>query len=228
MQPIKSSTSTASGKCLNPVTSKCVVWDGPDITCLDGTTICKGQNIETSVYTLATKLCSVYEALNLDDLNTCINNIAHGAAISIGPTSTIQEVFSAIIEKVCNLNGRIEALENADPEILTGIVPECLRSYTSPCFPNPITSLPNYDSVNNTLPIKEFAEVSAKLICCMQTDISLLQNNAANINQQITDLWAALNACGNSLPAKVLPTCTYNFTLSPSGAPVTVQEAYKW
>lgn len=228
MQPIKSNITTSSGKCLNPVTSKCVVWDGPDITCIDGTTICKGQTIETSVYTLATKLCEIYRVLNLEDINTCINSVNGNNSGTIGPNSSIKEVFLVLIEKICGINTRVEILENEDPVTLTAVVPLCLRSYTSPCFPNPITSFPNYDSVNNTLPIKDFAEASATLICCMQTDISALQNNVSNINQQIADLWSALNACSNSIPAKVLPTCTYNFTTNPDGKPVTVQEAYKW
>jgi hypothetical protein len=228
MQPVKSYT-TSTGRCLNPVSSKCVIWDGPDITCLDGTTLCKGQSIETTVYNVATKLCQVYEVLSLENINTCINNIQDGnPAISISPSSSIQEVFSSVIQKVCSLTSRVEELENTPCSVDVAIVPECIRNYTSPCFPVAISNFATYDSATNTLPVTDYANAVARLVCCMLTDISNLQNNVANINAQIEDLWNLLNTCSNATTSLVLPTCTNNFILNPTNSPVTVQQAYTW
>ena len=228
MQPVKSYT-TSTGRCLNPVSSKCVIWDGPDITCLDGTTLCKGQSIETTVYNVATKLCQVYEVLSLENINTCINNIQDGnPAISISPSSSIQEVFSSVIQKVCSLTSRVEELENTPCSVDVAVVPECIRNYTSPCFPVAISNLPTYNSATNTLPVTDYANAVARLVCCMLTDISNLQNNVANINTQIEDLWNLLNTCSNATSSLVLPTCTNNFILNPGNDPVTVQQAYTW
>lgn len=219
MQPIKSNI-TSTGKCLNPVTTKCVVWDGPDITCLDGTTLCKGQNVETTLYTLATKLCEIYTALSLEDINTCINNINDGTSVSIGPTSSIKEVFSAIIKKLCTLDGRVQTLEDTPCLEQVAVVPECLRVKA--------VNYPSYNPVTFTLPLQYYAELVANSVCGLLIDIQLLQSDAASINQQIDDLWIALNSCTNSQPVGVLPTCTYNYNLNPSGAPVSVQTAYSW
>jgi hypothetical protein len=228
MEPVKSYT-TSTGRCLNPVSSKCVIWDGPDITCIDGTTLCKGQSIETTLYNVATKLCQVYEVIGLEDINTCINNI-HGdnSSVSIGPTSSIQEVFSAVIKKVCSLTTRVQTLEDTPCSAEVGFVPECIRNYTSPCFPVAISNLATYDSVTNTLPVADYANAVARLVCCMLTDISNLQNNITSINEQIQDLWNVLNTCSNATSNLVLPTCTNNFTLNPNNNPVTVQEGYTW
>lgn len=219
MQPIKSNI-TSTGKCLNPVTTKCVVWDGPDITCLDGTTLCKGQNVETTLYTLATKLCEIYTALSLEDINTCINGIQDGSSVSIGPTSSIQEVFSAIIKKVCKLDNRVQTLEDTPCLEQTAVVPECLRAKA--------VVYPSYNPVTFTLPLQYYAELVANSVCGLLIDITALQNNALIINQQIDDLWAALAGCTSSSQNFVLPTCTYNWTVSPNGNPVTIQTAYSW
>jgi len=219
MQPIKSNI-TSTGKCLNPVTTKCVVWDGPDITCLDGTTLCKGQNVETTLYTLATKLCEIYTALSLEDINTCINNINDGSSVSIGPTSSIKEVFSAIIKKLCTLDGRVQTLEDSPCLEQTAIVPECLRTQA--------TSYPSYNPVTFTLPLQYYAELVANSVCAILIDITTLQTNADTINQQINDLWAELAGCSSTSQNFVLPTCTYNWSISPSGDPVSIQTAFSW
>lgn len=219
MQPIKSNI-TSTGKCLNPVTTKCVVWDGPDITCLDGTTLCKGQNVETTLFTLATKLCEIYTALSLEDINTCINNINDGTSVSIGPTSSIKEVFSAIIKKVCTLDGRVQTLEDTPCLEQVAIVPACLRTQA--------VVYPSYNPVTFTLPLQYYAELVANSVCGLLIDITALQTNANVINQQIDDLWTALQACSANTQNFVLPTCTYNWAISPNGDPVTIQTAYSW
>lgn len=219
MQPIKSNIAT-TGKCLNPVTTKCVIWDGPDITCLDGTTLCKGQSVETTLYTLATKLCEIYTALSLEDINVCINGINDGTSVSIGSTSSIQEVFSAIIKKVCTLNDRVVELENSPCLDQKAIVPACLRTQAA--------NYPSYDATNFTLPLQYYAELVANSVCGILIDITALQNNANNINQQIDDLWSALETCSSTSQNYVLPTCTYNWSVSPDGDPVSVQTAFSW
>lgn len=219
MQPIKSNI-TSTGKCLNPVTTKCVVWDGPDITCLDGTTLCKGQNVETTLFTLATKLCEIYTALSLEDINTCINNINDGTSVSIGPTSSIKEVFSAIIKKMCTLDGRVQTLEDTPCLEQVAVVPACLRIQAA--------SYPSYNPVTFTLPLQYYAELVANSVCGLLIDITALQLNAESINQQIDDLWAQLEGCSSTSQNFVLPTCTYNWTVSPSGDAVTIQTAFSW
>jgi hypothetical protein len=219
MQPVKSDI-TSSGKCLNPVNTKCVIWDGPDITCLDGTILCKGQTIDVTLYTLATKLCDIYTALSLEDINTCINNINDGTSVSIGPTSSIKEVFSAIIKKVCTLDTRVTELENSPCLEQTAVVPECLRAQA--------VVYPSYDPVTYTLPLQYYAELVANSVCGILIDITGLQNNALIINQQIADLWTALDTCSNATQNTVVPTCTYNYNINPNGGPVTIQTAYSW
>lgn len=225
MKPVSSSIKS-NNKCLNPVTTKCVTWDGPEITCLDGTVLCKGQTIENSVYLLASKMCEIYEAIDIQGINTCINNIQDGASISIGSTSTIQQIFSAIINKVCSLNTRVQTLENTDCPEIRAVVPTCLINDTT--LPVQVQSLLGWDSTTNTLPIESYASYVAQIICFMLIKINTIQNSIASINQDIQSLWDALNNCTNNCSFNVQPTCTNNFTLNPNNQPVFISDAYTW
>jgi hypothetical protein len=226
MKPV-SSNIKPNNKCLNPVTTKCVTWDGPEITCLDGTVLCKGQSVETTLYTIATKLCQVIDELKIEGLNTCIEQIEGGPNVSLGTSPTLQQVFSAIIAKVCAINDRIVELEGEDCPILTVEIPttSCLRGTINPAYN--VTLLPNWDSATNSIPVVDFAEFVATVVCSMLIDITQLQSNVDNINQAIADLWFALDNCANNCDTLVLPTCTYDFSLN-QGEPVTVQTAYSW
>lgn len=229
MKPVSSNIKT-NNKCLNPVSTKCVTWDGPEITCLDGTVLCKGQSVETTLYTIATKLCQVIDELNLEGINPCINNISDGTSVNITPNSTLQEVFSAIIQKVCTLTDRIVVLENEEcPKILVTVpAGSCFRNQT--LYPNwNVENQPSWEEYGpNTIPVNVFAELAAVAVCAMLVDITALQSNVASINQQIDDLWFTLENCANQCENLVLPTCTYDFTLNPDGDPVTVQTAFSW
>ena len=225
MKPVSSSIKS-NNKCLNPVTTKCVTWDGPEITCLDGTVLCKGQTIENSVYLLASKMCEIYEAIDIQGINTCINNIQDGASISIGSTSTIQQIFSAIINKVCSLNTRVQTLENTDCPEIRAVVPTCLINDTT--LPVQVQSFLGWDSTTNTLPIESYASYVAQIICFMLIKINTIQNSIASINQDIQSLWDALNNCTNNCSFNVQPTCTNNFTLNPNNQPVFISDAYTW
>jgi hypothetical protein len=221
MKPV-SSNIKPNNKCLNPVTTKCVTWDGPEIVCLDGTVLCKGQSVETTLYAIATKLCQVINELNLEGINPCINNINDDTSVNITQNSTLQEVFSAIIQKVCSLTDRVEVLEGEECSVPKVIVP------ATSCFRANAETQPDWNATDETLPATTFAELVATTVCAMLIDLTALNSSVAVINQQIQDLWFALQNCANNCDNLVLPTCTYDFTLNPDGEPVSVQTAYSW
>ena len=224
MQPIKSNI-TANGKCLNPVTTKCVVWDGPDITCLDGTVLCKGQLVETTIYTIATKLCEIYEKIGLDGINTCING-SDDTPFIIDQNSSIKDVFSAIIYNICNLQTKIEILENRSCPEIRGVIPACILS--NPVLYNQLLALQGYDDTDKSLPIDVYANFIAKVVCTMLISISSLQTSVSNIQDNIQNLWNTLNNCSNNCNFEVLPTCTNDPILNPNLEPQFIGTAYEW
>ena len=46
----------------NPVSSNCVIWQGPDIPCI---TLCKGDSISDVTYKVATEICTLVDQLSL-------------------------------------------------------------------------------------------------------------------------------------------------------------------
>jgi hypothetical protein len=80
----------------SPISSNCVIWQGPDIECIN---LCKGDTVSDVVYALATELCSILEQINIDiyDLS-CLNLIQQDPA-------DFQKLIQLLIDKICELEG---------------------------------------------------------------------------------------------------------------------------
>ena len=93
-------TSNKTNGC-NPISSNCVVWQGPDIPCID---LCHGDSISEVIYKLALELCDLLDSTSLAGLDfSCLN-------LGVTPT-TQKELIQAIIDKLCSLDGRCTILE---------------------------------------------------------------------------------------------------------------------
>jgi len=113
MNPVNSNTQPDPNFNCTPLSSNCVIWQGPDIPCL---TLCSGDTITKVVYELALKVCEIND--NLFD----VAGIDVTCLLNIGDTSpTTQEaLIQLIVNKLC------EALTD-DP-----IVPSPETLYTLP------------------------------------------------------------------------------------------------
>ena len=98
MIPSKSGNSASAG--CNPVSSNCVIWQGPDLPCLE---ICNGDTVSDVVALLAQEVCDLIEGSCQCDpdisgiLTSCIIDPAT-------PPADIQELIQAIIDYVCDQN----------------------------------------------------------------------------------------------------------------------------
>lgn len=103
MLPVKSNT--ADPGC-TPVSSNCVVWQGPNIPCIN---LCTGDTVSTVVYKVATDLCTIKSSLDLTNLDlSCLVEFC----TTVGPapsTKTLSAVLDFIVKKVCCLNDLVEA-----------------------------------------------------------------------------------------------------------------------
>jgi hypothetical protein len=105
MLPI--SSNTADQGC-SPVSSNCVIWQGPNLSCIN---LCKGDTVSDVVYKVATQLCTLQTELDLSDLDlSCL--VSFCASSNPAPTEkTLAAVLDFIIDKVCCLNTRCTVLE---------------------------------------------------------------------------------------------------------------------
>lgn len=172
------------------VSSNCVVWQGPDVPCIN---ICKGDTVSDVVADLATKLCSLLAELDLDAIDlTCLNLDAQNI-----PTN-LTELIQVIIDKTCSLSGRCDALEGGSStggstSSLIATLPACLQ----------------YTNVENDLvtelPIDQYAELAAAKICEVISDITALETTVANHETRITTLE---NSTGSDYTTpQITPSC---------------------
>jgi hypothetical protein len=102
---IATRSNTADSGC-TPTSSNCVVWQGPNIPCIN---LCTGDTVSTVVYKVATDLCTIKSSLDLTNLDlSCLVQFC----TTVGPaptTKTLSAVLDFIIKKVCCLNTTIQA-----------------------------------------------------------------------------------------------------------------------
>ena len=83
MKPLNLDNSQCS-----PVSSNCVIWQGPNIDCID---LCTGDSISTVVYKLATELCEIMNQLDLTNLDlACLK-------VGTNPPETFSELIQLLI-----------------------------------------------------------------------------------------------------------------------------------
>jgi len=140
-------TNNGIAPCTN-ISSNCVVWQGPDISCID---LCTGDTVSDVVAALAQKLCDLVipepDSNGLDLL--CV--LPQG---QIEPPK-LKDVVQLIIDYVCNL----QTEENSELPILE--LPTCLSPYTDG----------NGDEYT-ALQLDIYAEVIANEICSILEQIN--------------------------------------------------------
>lgn len=189
MKPTKSNI--AEQGCV-PVSSNCVIWQGPDIPCLN---LCNGDTVSDVVYKVAVQLCTIKDELDLSDLDlTCLTTFC----TSVGPaptTKTLSAVLDFIIKKICCLEDTIPAGGGGS-------------SYTEPVLNLP-TCLQYTDS-NTGLTVTQLIHNQYTLRLANQ--FCSLKATVDTHTSQITSLTTRVTALENA-PAAALPQVTPNCVL---------------
>jgi hypothetical protein len=188
MLPVKSNT---ADKGCSPVSSNCVIWQGPDLSCIN---LCNGDAVSDVVYKLATQLCTIQSALDLSTLDlSCL--VSFCASTNPAPTNkTLSAVLDFIIDKVCCLNTTIQNLPGGgggytEPNLT---LPTCLQ-YNDPATGQTITQL-----VHNQYTLR-----LGNQYCTLKATVDGHTTTLATYNTRIT---ALENSPGLTLPT-VTPNC---------------------
>ena len=188
MKPINLNKETC-----NPISSNCVIWQGPDIPCIK---LCKGDTVSDVVAKLATELCEVLDMLDVQNYNlTCFNITACGP-------QNFQQLIQFLIDQIC-------ALQNVPaPEPPTTGCPDCLVTVAS-CFsiefPTGVAQLTDYVSA-----------IAAK-ICTIVLQVSALQDAVSNLDDRVTILEGYF-----PLPTPAEPEITPDCVLPAVPTPISV------
>lgn len=186
MTPVRSNLNKQT---CTPVSSNCIVWEGPNIECID---LCKGANISEVTYKVAMELCALKTTLDLTDLDlTCIVSACSECP---DPSKVLIDVLQLLANKICELEDLIP-----DPTP----TPEELQVNIAACF---VENDSDGDPVT-TLPLSEYVKRIGIMLCTYK---GIVDGHTTTLNNHETRIDNLENAAPPSVNIpKVIPTCTY-------------------
>lgn len=177
MKPVSSNVDNyPSKKGCTPINASCIVWEGPDIPCIE---LCKGDTIDKVVYDLAKILCDITE--NILDVST----LDFACLIESGecPPETLLETLQILINKACEDVTITESTPYEEPLLL---LPNCLI-YTNR----------EGDTVTQ-LYLSEYVTYLASKICEILLSIASINSAINNINIRLIEIETLLETIGSS------------------------------
>jgi hypothetical protein len=157
------------------ISTSCVIWQGPDIPCID---LCAGDSIDEVVFKLATLLCDVTE--NVLDITTL--EFACFIQSGIEDPQTLKQLLQLIINKVCYLEANSGAGSGN-----TGRPGTSLSDTYVPLPPCLYFTNSNGDLVTIML-FTDYLLYLANTICTVILDINGINSNISILSNDITTL----------------------------------------
>lgn len=181
MKPINADNSPCA-----PQSSNCVIWAGPDISCIN---LCTGDTISDTVSKLATELCTIMDTLKVSSYDLSCFSLA------TCPPAKFEELIQLLITRICALEGVSTTDSTASS---SGDCPNnCIMTIES-CL---ITG------EETTMNLTDYVTLIAKKVCSLVTDISLLQNQINSLDIRVNALESA------PAPTFTMPSFAVNCTL---------------
>jgi len=185
MKPINLDNSPCS-----PISSNCVIWQGPDIPCIK---LCTGDTVSNVIHKLATELCNIMDLLDVNGYDLSCFDLA-----SCKPQN-IQELIQFLIGRICT----IEAEQAAEVAAAIAGTPKSTGADTlvtvAPCFVVGTTTV---------MTIAEYAQAMGAKICSLVDQITLINNQITNLDIRVTALEGA------APPVFTVPSILVDCTLS--------------
>jgi len=167
-------TNNGSSAPCNPISSNCVIWQGPDIPCIN---LCNGDTVSEVIAKLAQELCDIIDATC--DCNPDLRELKLNC---IPPPSQenpdLAQYLNAIIEYVCAIP--------TGPDNIIVELPDCLHYNNAQG--NPVTALP----------IDEYALYLANTICDILDAIAIINNQISELIERIVVLENCVLPCNPS------------------------------
>lgn len=166
----------------NYTTSNCVIWQGPNLPCIN---LCKGDTVSDVVFKMATELCDVLDTLKISSYDLSCFNLT-----SCAPDD-FKQLIQFLIERICKL------------EQCTGCIPNCDGTVTPPVPPNNgntgcpdcvVAIAPCFYYVNElgdtvtSMQLQDYVTAIGNRICSDVQNINAQQKTLNNHEQRITVL----------------------------------------
>jgi hypothetical protein len=175
-----------------PISSNCVIWQGPDIDCIN---LCNGDSISDVVYRLALEVCAFQGAVGLSSVDlSCLIQVCNNTP-AVPATITIPVALNLLASRICCLNDLIENLPvpgTSNYEEPTLNLATCLR-YTNPATGQLVTSLLE----------SQYVTLLGNKLCDLTAVVTTHTTAIANLNTAVT----ALQNSTRYVPPTVTPKC---------------------
>jgi hypothetical protein len=205
---IPTNSSGTTNGCDN-ISSNCVIWQGPDISCID---LCNGDSISEVTSKLATKVCDlitngVTSNPSLTGLDlTCLN-------ISGTTPTTLVPVLQAMVTQIClnvgtgqtpgggsqlklNQSSNLPVTNQVTNDLPIMTLPACMQY--NDANGNPVTQLR----------LDLFATLIAQQVCTNLASIATINSTLTSYSSRLNVLEACVLPCSNAVvEAQIVPTC---------------------
>lgn len=161
----------------SPISSNCVIWQGPDIPCIN---LCSGDTVSDVVFKLATELCAIMDQLNVTNYDLSCLDLTGCAP------SDFKDLIQLLITRICELNGIPSDV------IKTAGCPDCVVS-VAPCF---------IEGIQTTMQLVDYVQMIANRVCTIIDQITAINNELVIVNDTLVDLQYQID----NLPVYTLPS----------------------
>lgn len=182
----------------SPISSNCVVWQGPDLPCIN---LCKGDTISDVIAKLAVELCDLIDQACQCEPDLVGLDLKCVLPSGQTPPQTLKALIQLIIDYICELT------PGGGTPLPVVALPPCLY-YDDPVTGNPIVSLP----------LDQYAAYLAGKICNILTSIEIINQTLLDIESRLVILENCVLPCTpNTGEVQVISQC-----IIPGGLPVNV------
>lgn len=190
----------------DPMSSNCVIWQGPDIECID---LCKGDTVSDIVYALATELCKLMDTFDLSNYDlSCI-----GSGNECAPTD-FQTFLQLLIDKVCAC---CDVSPTPGPTPGTSGCPDCEVSICDSFY----YLNPQGDTVT-TMQLADYVTAIGNRVCNLITEIASINAILVTLDNRVTFLENQDPA--SYTPPTVLPCAQIDLPSGPTQMDTALQQ----
>ena len=180
MKPLNYDKTTCS-----PVSSNCVIWQGPDIECIN---LCKGDTITDVVYKIATELCTIMDTFDMSQYDLkCFEQ-------GVCPPATFKIFVQSLIDKICALQAcNPDCIPTCSTPVQTNAlrvaaVPTSFSGDTVVQVAEPFYYINQYGDTVTTMTVTEYAIAIGNKVATHISDISSIQQALASQSLRLTAL----------------------------------------
>lgn len=173
MLPIKSNLNKDN---CSPVSSNCVIWQGPDLPCIS---LCTGDSVSEVIYKVAVTLCDLQASLDLSTVDlTCLLDITSTLCpVLPEPEKTIAQIIQFLVNKICCLSDIVDAITPVGPSEVQVTIENCFKPYVNA-----------QGQTVSVLPVSEYVIAIAKKLCDVAATVATHTLQINDLDIRVTDL----------------------------------------